>query len=95
MQQSRPEDPKSATPPRTPTEVGKDLKADFTELWETLRERAKHTFARIEVKDLLEVRSLDDLRRMVKQAYAYDDAQLDVEIDRFMNEGGAPVNRQS
>lgn len=87
-------EPSTPPEPRTPTEVGRDIKADFSELWESVRERAKHTFSRLDVKDLVEVRSLDDLRRIVKTAYAYDEKQLDAEIDRFMSEGGAAVPGQ-
>ncbi len=75
--------------PRPPQAIGRDLKANFAELWESLRERAVHTFSRLELSDVLAVKSLDDLRRILRGAYAYDDAQLDAEIDRFVNEGGS------
>ncbi len=75
--------------PRPPEAIGRDLKSNFAELWESVRERAVHTFSRLELSDVRAVKSLEDLRRILRGAYAYDDAQLDAEIDRFVNEGGS------
>lgn len=75
--------------PRAPGAISRDLKANFAELWESLRARAHHAFNELDPKDILAVRHLDDLRRIVKNAYQYDDARVDAELDRFANEGGA------
>lgn len=80
---------------RTPERIGQDLKENFAELWESVRERAFHTFDRLHGDDLRGVSTLADLRRVIQRAYLFDDVRLEEEIDRFVNEGGraAPPRR--
>ena len=75
--------------PRPPAKIGHDLAASFAELWGSVRHRAIHVFDKLHADDLLAVKGLDDLKRIIKAAYQYDDDRIDAEIDRFVNEGGA------
>lgn len=82
--------PPADVTPRAPSAIGHDLKANFSELWESVRERAVHTFDKLHRDQLLGVKSFDEFKQLVKSAYSYDDARVDTEIDRFVNEGGTP-----
>ena len=81
--------PASGGTPRTPSLIGNDLKGNFAELWTSLKERAIHTFDKLHRDELLEVKTFDELKALLRRAYSYDDARLDAEIDRFVNEGGS------
>jgi hypothetical protein len=62
--------------------------ADFSELWEAVMARGGRGFLDGYRADLVAVRSFREFKRVLERAYEYD-ANIEAQLDRFVNEGGA------
>lgn len=82
------EESAGAAPPAPPI-TRAQLDSSLADLWENLMERAVHRFGRPHPDDPPTIETFEEFKLVLKHAYEDEERHVEVELDRFVNEGGA------